>query len=100
MSVFGKSEKVDLTKAERNELRGELATGSGEGEAVARADDPARDDRVRIAPLVMWNPTHFSRLRLEYDYDRFDHDIDGEDHAHSVWLGLEVQFGAHPAHGF
>jgi len=26
MSVFGKSEKVDLTKAERNELRGELAT--------------------------------------------------------------------------
>ena len=84
-------------------LRGELATGSGESDVLARADDPSRDDRVRIAPLVMWNPTHFSRLRLEYDYDRFEHQDgleDGEDDAHSVWLGLEVQFGAHPAHGF
>ena len=85
-------------------LRGEVASGSGESGALARADDPARDDRVRIAPLVMWNPTHFSRLRLEYDYDRFDHDVEGdgvgEDRAHSVWLGLEVQFGAHPVHQF
>lgn len=81
-------------------LRGEAASGSGESGALAREADPARDDRVRIAPLVMWNPTHFSRLRLEYDYDRFEHDVDGDDHAHSVWLGLEVQFGAHPTHGF
>lgn len=84
-------------------LRGEVASGSGESGAVARDVDAGRDDRVRIAPLVMWNPTHFSRLRLEYDYDRFDHQRgleDGDTEAHSVWLGLEVQFGAHPAHGF
>jgi hypothetical protein len=77
-------------------LRGEKLTGSGDD---ARADDAARDDRTRISPLLMWNPTHFSRLRLEYDYDHFDHQTsDGENSAHSVWLGLEVLIGAHPAH--
>lgn len=77
-------------------LRGEILTGSGGDD---RSDDPQRDDRVRIAPMVSWNPSHFSRLRLEYDYDRFDRPTsDGDTTAHSVWLGLEVLIGAHPAH--
>ncbi|MBA3686981.1 MAG: hypothetical protein H0W72_17310 [Planctomycetes bacterium] len=82
-------------------LRGEWAGGDGGNSGDARRNDPARADRIRLSPLLIWNPSHFSKLRLEYDYDRFDHPTaDGDDQAHAVWLGLEVLFGAHPAHSF
>jgi len=81
-------------------LRAEMASGSGETGVTDRSDDPLRDDRTRLSPLLSWNPSHFSRLRLQYDYDQFDHDADGEDSAHSVWFGFEVLIGAHPAHKF
>lgn len=78
-------------------IRGEVASGEGDDPA----SDRQRDDRLRIAPVLTWSPTHFSRLRLEYDYDSFDVPLaDGDDHAHSIWLGLEVLIGTHPAHGF
>ena len=35
--------------------------------------DPFRDDRYRISPLVSWQPTPFSRIRLQYNYDRAKH---------------------------
>jgi hypothetical protein len=83
-------------------LRIEYASGSGsnqehEGAYPARDDDPFRDDRLRISPLVMFSLTEFSRLRLQYNYDDADHLTNP---AHSVWLGLEVMIGAHPAHSF
>jgi hypothetical protein len=78
-------------------LRGDFATGSGDSVGGRRAD-PTRDDRYRISPLLMWQPSEFSRLRLQYDYDHAQHlDRDGE---HSVWLGLEVLIGTHPPHVF
>ncbi|HVL51407.1 MAG TPA: hypothetical protein VM754_07925, partial [Actinomycetota bacterium] len=54
-------------------LRYEYASGSGasyeEGERISRSDDPFRDDRHRISPLLLWQPTEFSRFRLQYNYD-------------------------------
>jgi hypothetical protein len=83
-------------------LRGEYATASGDSVVdaglVDHDSDALRDTRVRIAPLIAFRPSEFSRLRLQYDYDRAEHLEHGE--AHSVWLGLDVLIGSHPAHGF
>lgn len=83
-------------------LRYEYATGDGdsvfEGLLGNRSGDPGRDDRHRLSPLLVWHPTEFSRLRLQYDYDRADH-LDGND-AHTVWLGGEVLYGKHAAHKY
>jgi hypothetical protein len=83
-------------------LRVEYATGSGAnlehgGEYPARDEDPFRDDRLRISPLVIFSASEFSRIRLQYNYDEADHLSDA---AHSVWLGLEALIGAHPAHSY
>lgn len=78
-------------------LRYEVATGSG-ASVGGRAIDPLRDDRTRISPLIAWQPTEFSRLRLQYNYDRADH-LDDHD-AHSVWLALDIILGTHPPHVF
>ncbi len=86
-------------------LRGEYATGSGEtvhtdeeDVEFSRQDDPLRDDRIRIAPVLTWRMSEFSRLRLQYNFDRADHLPAGQ--ASSLWLGFEALIGAHPAHGF
>lgn len=82
-------------------VRYEFAGGSGdsvmEGELASREQDPERDDRHRISPLLVWQPTEFSRFRLQYNFDHAGH-LDSD--AHTVWLGAEVLFGAHPAHTF
>jgi len=81
-------------------LRYEYATGSGGdvGEYASRSDDPFRDDRHRVSPLLVFHPSEFSRLRFQYNYDRAQF-LDDDD-AHTVWLGLEFLFGQHPAHSF
>lgn len=78
-------------------LRYEHATVVGSQDDETR-NDPFRDRRHRIAPLLVWQPTEFSRLRLQYNYDRAQHIESGD--AHSVWLGAEIMFGAHAAHGY
>jgi hypothetical protein len=85
-------------------LRGEYATGNDDeyapGSAFAtRAEDPFRGDRVRVSPLLVFQPSEFSRLRLQYNWDEADF-LAGDDTAHSVWLGLEFLVGQHPAHRF
>ena len=82
-------------------IRYEFASGRGdtleEGAREERSHDPFRADRHRISPLVMWRPSEFSRVRVQYNYDQSDH-LDAE--AHSVWIGLEFLIGAHPAHRY
>lgn len=78
-------------------LRYELATGTGES-VGGREADSLRDDRTRISPLIAWQPTEFSRLRLQYNYDKADH-LQHDD-AHSVWLALDIIIGTHPPHLF
>ena len=82
-------------------LRGEFATGSGAsylgGGDFARADDPFRSNRTRISPMLSYQTSEYSRLRLQYNYDRSDH---LDDPVHSVWLGFEILMGPHPPHAY
>ncbi len=81
-------------------LRYEYAGGKGRSVDVynGRDEDPFRDNRHRLSPLITWRATEFSRIRLQYNYDETDH-LDSND-AHSVWVGFEVLIGQHPAHVF
>jgi hypothetical protein len=80
-------------------IRYEYGTGSGDSLGFTkRDDDPFRGDRHRISPLLIFQPSEFSRLRLQYNYDDADFLDDGD--AHSLWAGIEFLFGSHPAHGF
>ena len=77
-------------------LRYEYVGGSGQS-IGGRRNDGFRDDRHRLSPLLVWRPTEFSRIRLQYNLDHASH-LRGS--AHSVWFGLEWMYGAHATHGF
>ncbi len=84
-------------------MRFEYVNGHGDSfnedfQPISNDDDPFRDARYRISPLLTYYPTEFSRLRLQYNYDHARH-LDSKD-AHSFWLGAEVLIGSHPAHKF
>jgi hypothetical protein len=88
-------------------LRSEYATGINPSLDfyADRAQDPFRDNRLRISPMVMFHPTEFSRIRLQYNFDNATHlSTDGlgsnSPTAGSVWLGFEVLIGSHPAHKY
>ena len=79
-------------------MRAEYADGRGDGYGHGgRVGDPFRNERYRVSPLVQWRTSEFFRLRLQYNYDHAAH---LEEYAHSVWLGFEWLYGAHPAHRF
>jgi hypothetical protein len=78
-------------------LRLEYASGKG-ASLDGRQNDPLRDDRWRVSPLLVWHPTEYSRFRLQYNYDRAR--FLSERDAHSVWVGAEILYGAHPAHKY
>jgi hypothetical protein len=81
-------------------LRYEVAGGSGEsvGPYDGRGGDPFRDDRHRLSPLLVFYPSEYSRIRLQYNYDRAD--FSAQSSNHTVWLGLEFGLGPHAAHAF
>jgi len=74
-------------------LRYEYATANGD-----TAADPLRDDRKRISPTVTWYPSEYSKLRLQYNYDKTEHLADNTNH--SLWLQIEFSIGSHAAHTF
>ena len=79
-------------------MRLEYADGRGTGYGHGGRDgDPFRNERYRASPLIQWRTSEFFRLRLQYNYDHATH---LEDYAHSVWMGFEWLYGAHPAHRF
>ncbi|MFZ2446813.1 MAG: hypothetical protein WAW37_10680 [Syntrophobacteraceae bacterium] len=80
-------------------LRFEYASGDEASKLVfdSRAQDPFRDNRYRVSPILTWYSSEFMRFRLQYNYDLPDH-LDRE--AHSIWLGTEFLIGAHPAHKY
>jgi outer membrane receptor protein involved in Fe transport len=79
-------------------VRYEFAGGSG-ASIGGRKDDPFRADRHRVSPLLLWQPSEFTRIRLQYNFDHADH-LDGDEIANAVWLGFEWLYGAHPAHEY
>ncbi len=79
-------------------VRVEYVSGDGEsiGDFAGRHEDPFRDDRVRISPLLAWAFAPSGSLTLQYNYDDADHLglADGEGDAHAVWLGLNWNISA------
>jgi hypothetical protein len=89
-----------------------IETCSGSKDSIVRDDlgnrvgvtdgtDPFHDSRTRLSLMLAWHPTEFSRLRLQYNFDKADHldDLDDET-GHSIWFGFEFMFGAHAAHAY
>ena len=72
-------------------IRGDITRNS----TSAFASD-VREDRERVSPNLTLYPSEFSKLRLQYNYDR------GErlGREHSIWLQFEFMMGAHAAHKF
>jgi hypothetical protein len=79
-------------------IRAEWASGSGPSFPDGRMSDPFRADRLRISPLLSYQPSEFSRIRLQYNFDHAVN-LDPEDQ-HTVWLGLEILYGSHAAHKY
>ncbi len=80
-------------------LRGEYATGSGSSYidgSFSRAADFDRTDRIRISPILVYQPSEFTRIRLQYNYDESDHLGSGSEH--SVWLTFQTLIGVHQPH--
>jgi hypothetical protein len=65
--------------------------------SYATSLDPMRDDRERYTAVLSHYPSEFSKLRLQYNYDRAQF-ID--EPVHSAFLQFEILFGAHGAHQF
>ena len=70
---------------------------SGDTLVFNREEDPYRDNRIRISPLLSWYLSEFSRFRLQFNYDHADH-LDHD--AYSAWIGAEFLIGSHPAHKY
>jgi len=67
-------------------------------EPVSIEDDPYRSERWRISPILMYQPTHFSRIALQYNYDHTTF-LPRNDN-HTVWLQFQFVLGSHPAHRY
>lgn len=74
-------------------LRFEDAVGDN-----ADISDAARERRQRLSASMTWFPSEFSKIRLQYNYDKTKLIADSE--AHSVWLQVEYSVGSHMAHTF
>jgi hypothetical protein len=84
-------------------LRYEYVWGGGDSldadyVPVSNNQDPFRDNRHRLSPLLAWYMTEFSRFNFQYNFDYAEH-LPGKN-AHSFWLGAEFMLGSHPAHKF
>lgn len=70
-------------------------------EPMSTSMDPSRDRRSRFSPMVLWTPSHFTRIRLQYNYDHAQHlEAEHSGESHGVWLGIDFMIGKHPAHRF
>ncbi|MGE0641672.1 MAG: hypothetical protein AB7G12_04295 [Thermoanaerobaculia bacterium] len=69
----------------------------GDTGAPGDPGDPGPGSRWRLSPAFTWFPSEYSKLRLQYNFDRGD-EFTGDEH--SLWLQLEFLLGAHSAHKF
>jgi hypothetical protein len=74
-------------------FRGEWVNGNS---GLDDPNDVFRNERTRLSPNLTWYPTEFSKIRLQYNFDRGE--LFGTDH--SVWMQFEFQLGAHAPHKF
>ncbi len=88
---FAAGVRYDHAAGERESV--ELAAGGYSSSA-----DPLRDQRRRLSLVLTYYPSEFSKLRLQYAYDRSEFLSAGD--AHSTFLQFEILLGAHGAHRF
>ena len=89
--IFGVAKRWEVS------LRGELwrrISGADENDEVRRT--PFGTDATRGIAAVSFMPSHFSRVRLQYLFER----LDGYEDNQAVMLQLEVSAGAHGAHKY
>lgn len=65
---------------------------SGKTDQLSAALD---QEQMRGSVAISWLPTHFSKIRLQYDLDYTDHQV-----GHIFLMQLETTVGAHGAHLF
>ncbi|MDC1141726.1 hypothetical protein OAU50_01420 [Planctomycetota bacterium] len=70
-------------------VRVDFADAARNGEFL-RIEDPLRDRRLRISPLVEYEFSSYARLRVQYNFDHMQHLEKSS--AHSVWLGFQMSF--------
>ena len=74
-------------------------------EYVAGIDDDYLDpqwdeDRQRVAASISYYPSHFSRIRFEYNADFMPYRTDLDNLVHMAFVQLELVAGAHGAHRY
>ena len=77
-------------------IRGDYITGELAQYEKLYGRDPDRANRWRISPDITYYPSEFSKMRLQYNFDRRA----GIGDDHSVWLQFEFLLGTHAAHKF
>jgi hypothetical protein len=89
--------RLDYAKGQRDSY------DDGAGLTYNSMGDSFRDQRGRASINLTYYPSEFSKVRLQYNYDRSEFlskaFSDPKD-AHSIWLQFEILFGAHGAHKF
>ena len=80
---------------ERWVLGGRLEAARGED---ADSTDPFRDNRDRVAFNLTFYPTEFSKIRIQYNFDRVQ--FLSDTNQQSIWISSEFNIGNHMAHTF
>ncbi|HEX9667742.1 MAG TPA: hypothetical protein VGA95_14440 [Thermodesulfobacteriota bacterium] len=73
-----------------------LASSGEEGEEEEEAMLGLFGRTYRISPMLTFNPSEFSRIRLQYDYTNFDF----KENEHAIYLQFQYSLGPHGAHPF
>jgi hypothetical protein len=83
----------------------EITTGDDEEEGlieILQAEEEEEEGlglfgrELRYAYMLTFNPTEFSRIRLQYEFT----DLDFADNLHAVFLQFQYSLGFHGAHPF
>jgi len=77
-------------------MRGDWVTSREADYEKVFGRDPDRATRWRLSPDLTYYPSEFSKVRLQYNFDRRA----GIGDDHSVWLEFEFLLGSHAAHKF
>ncbi len=73
-----------------------INTGEEEEEEHGEGELGLFGETYRISAMLTFNPSEFSRIRLQYDYTDPDYTVD----QHAVFLQFQYSLGAHGAHPF
>jgi hypothetical protein len=74
-----------------------VVTASSPADEFGNVGDADAGRRYRLSPVVTFYPSEFSKIRLQYDFDRLASERLSQ---HAVFVQLEFLIGSHGAHKF